>query len=446
MKLARTPLAAFGVVLTTACALLFLIALGAESYGLIQNPYVGILIFFALPAGFLLGLLLVAVGNIRGRRRGAEEISWPTIDLKNRGQRIFVMGLVVASLVNVVILSMAGVGAVHYMETPSFCGQVCHAVMEPEYVAHAQGPHANVTCVSCHVGSGAGALVASKIDGTRRLVGFITGNIARPIETPVITMRPARETCGTCHWPEKIHGDRLKVVKEYAEDETSSETVTTLELRVGGGSTALGIGEGIHWHMHVSNRVEFIALDQARQDIPYVKLTMADGTVREFKRPGVTDDVLASGTRRQMDCTDCHNRPSHQFSASAERAANQALALGQVPRALPFVRREMVKALKTEAATKDEALAGIARSLRDFYAGVEAPAKPAGADVDRAVQVTQALYRTNVFPQMKITWGSYRNELGHTDSTGCFRCHDEEKATPDGRTISQDCESCHRMR
>lgn len=446
MKLARTPLAAFGVVLTTACALLFLIALGAESYGLIENPYVGILIFFALPAGFLLGLLLVLIGNLRGKKRGAEAISWPTIDLKNRGQRVFLMGLLAASLVNIVILSMAGVGAVHYMETPAFCGQVCHSVMEPEYVAHAQGPHASVTCVSCHVGSGAGALVQSKIDGTRRLVGFITGDITRPIPTPVPAMRPARETCGTCHWPEKIHGDRLKVVKEYADDEASTETVTTLELKVGGGSTALGIGEGIHWHMHVSNRVEFIALDAQRQDIPYVKLTMGDGTVREFRKPGVTDEMLAKGTRRTMDCTDCHNRPSHSFAASAERAANEALALGQVPRSLPFARRELVKAIKTDAATKDEALSAIEASLRAFYSGAEVTTKPPTQDVDRAVTVAKALYSTNVFPQMKITWGSYRNELGHIDSPGCFRCHDEEKATPDGRKISQDCESCHRMR
>jgi hypothetical protein len=190
----------------------------------------------------------------------------------------------------------------------------------------------------------------------------------------------------------------------------------------------------------VSNRVEFIALDAQRQDIPYVKLTMGDGTVREFRKPGVTDEMLAKGTRRTMDCTDCHNRPSHSFAASAERAANEALALGQVPRSLPFARRELVKALKTEA------LAAIETSLRGFYSGAEVTTKPAAPEVDRAVTVAKALYSTNVFPQMKITWGSYRNELGHIDSPGCFRCHDEEKATPDGRKISQDCESCHRMR
>jgi Cytochrome c7 and related cytochrome c len=177
-----------------------------------------------------------------------------------------------------------------------------------------------------------------------------------------------------------------------------------------------------------------------------VKLTMGDGTVREFRKPGVTDEMLAKGTRRTMDCTDCHNRPSHSFAASAERAANDALALGQVPRSLPFARRELVKALKTDAATKDEALAAIETSLRGFYSGAEVTTKPAAPEVDRAVTVAKALYSTNVFPQMKITWGSYRNELGHIDSPGCFRCHDEEKATPDGRKISQDCESCHRMR
>lgn len=446
MVLARTPLAAFGVVLTTACAALFLLALGAESYGLIENPYVGILIFGALPTGFAFGLLLILIGNLLGRRKGLTEVHWPTINLASRGQRVFLMGLLAASLVNIVIFAVAGYGAIHYMETPSFCGQVCHEVMEPEYVAHAEGPHANVTCVSCHVGSGAGALVASKIDGVRRLRGFITGNITRPIATPVAEMRPAREICATCHWPEKIHGNKLKVIKEYSDDEASSETVTTLEMKVGGGSHVLGIGEGIHWHMNVQNRIEYVALDAQRQDIPYVKITAADGSVREYRKPGVTDAQIAAGSTRTMDCTDCHNRPSHSFSASAERAVDAAIATGRVPRSVPFVRREMVKALKTEAATADGALASIDRELRAFYAGDEVAAKPSAADLTRVVEAAQAVYRTNVFPQMKITWGSYRSELGHMTSPGCFRCHDEEKATPDGKTIGQDCESCHLMR
>lgn len=446
MRLVRTPLAAFGVVLTTACALLFALALGAESYGFIQNPYVGIVIFGALPTGFAFGLLLILIGNLLGRRKGATGVVWPTINLANHGQRIFVMGLLAASLVNIAVLAFAGHGAVRYMETPAFCGQVCHQVMEPEYVAHAQGPHANVTCVSCHVGPGAGALFASKIDGIRRLKGFLSNDVPRPIPTPVVNIRPARETCATCHWPEKIHGDRLKVVKDYADDEASTETVTALELRVGGGSHVLGVGEGIHWHMNVDNSIEFISLDTARQDIPYVKLIGPNGMVREFRKPGVTDAQLAAGTRRTMDCTDCHNRPSHTFSASAERAADAAIAQGRVPRTVPFVRRELVKALKTDAATRDEGLAAIERSLRGFYGSAALTAAPPAADVDRVVSTARAVYQANVFPQMKVTWGTYRNELGHIDSPGCFRCHDEEKVAADGRKISQDCETCHRMR
>lgn len=446
MTLARTPLAAFGVVLTTTCALLFLLALGAEAYGLVDNPYVGILIFGALPLGFAAGLALVLAGNLLGRRRGATEVHWPVLDLGQRGQRYFVIGLIAASLVNVVIFAMAGHGAISYMETPSFCGQVCHQVMTPEYVAHAEGPHANVTCVSCHVGSGAGALAQSKIDGLRRLRAFVMGSYRRPIPTPVSDMRPARDTCATCHWPEKIHGTKLRVVKEYADDEAVSETVTTLEVKVGGGSHLTGVGEGIHWHMNVQNRIEFVALDEARQDIPYVKMTSADGTVREWRKDGVTDAQITGGTRRLMDCTDCHNRPSHTFAASAERAVDKAIAEGQIPRALPFVRREVVKALKAEAATSDDALAGIDRSLRAFYASDQVAARPAPVDLERTVKVAKALHSGNVFPQMKITWGTYKNNIGHMDSPGCFRCHDEEKKTAEGKTISQDCESCHVMR
>lgn len=442
MSLARTPLAAFGVVLTTACALLFVVALGVEALGLIENPYVGILVFGALPAGFALGLLFIGLGNYLGRRRGTEVV-WPVIDLRQRGQRTFVMGLIVASFVNVGILSVAGYGAVHYMESPSFCGQVCHDVMQPEFVSHASGPHANVTCVSCHVGSGAGALINSKIDGTRRLWKFVSGTTSRPVPTPVAEMRPARETCGTCHWPEKIHGTRTKVVKEYADDEGSSETVTTLDLKVGGGSQVLGIGEGIHWHMNVSNVLEFVSADEGRQDIVYVKLTTGNGEVREYRKPGVTDAQIAGGVRRQMDCTDCHSRPSHTFEASAERAVDGVLALNQVPRTLPFVRREMVTALKTDAPTRDAALTAIDGHLRGFYARQTGAA---AGDVSRAVLVAQELYKANVFPSMKVTWGTYRNELGHTTSNGCFRCHDEEKATADGRKIGQDCETCHTMR
>jgi len=44
---------------------------------------------------------------------------------------------------------------------------------------------------------------------------------------------------------------------------------------------------------------------------------------------------------------------------------------------------------------------------------------------------------------MNVTWGTYRNDIGHVDSPGCFRCHDDSHQTTDGKVIAQDCELCH---
>ncbi|MGD9905508.1 MAG: cytochrome c3 family protein [Vicinamibacterales bacterium] len=440
MALARTPLAALGIVLTTACALLFLLALVLDAFGWIVNPYVGILIFGALPAGFLLGLVLIPLGNLLGRRRGA--VRWPAFDLENVRHRRFAIGLLAATVVNIALLAVASYGAVHYMETQAFCGEVCHTVMGPEYIAYQQAPHAQVKCVACHVGDGAGALVQSKVDGMRRLVGFVTGDIARPIPTPVHTMRPARETCATCHWPAMQRGNRLEVIPSFGDDEASTPAPTTLELHVRGGSVAPG--SGIHWHANPGVAIEYVATDAARQTIVAVRLQTEDGTVREYRRPGVDDAAVAAGTRRLMDCTDCHSRPSHTFDASPERAVDRAIAAGRVSRDVPFVRREMVAALKRGAeAGRAEA---VADALRQAYAPGDGRPAAAAADVDRVVAVARSLHDSHVFPAMRVTWGTYRNELGHTDTTGCFRCHDEELATAEGRAISQDCEMCHTIR
>ena len=57
----------------------------------------------------------------------------------------------------------------------------------------------------------------------------------------------------------------------------------------------------------------------------------------------------------------------------------------------------------------------------------------------------QAIYRRNVFPAMKVTFGTYPDNLGHTTSSGCFRCHDGSLTAKDGSTINADCEYCHKQ-
>ena len=443
----RHPLSIAGIALTTLTALLFVFVFLLDMFGLHTNPYLGIVFFLILPAFFVLGLLLIPLGMFFARRRrakGQEPLQWPRLDLNDAKQRRGVLIVASLTMVNVLIVSLAAFRGLEFMDSPQFCGQVCHTVMEPEFVAYQNGPHSRVRCVDCHIGSGASWFVKSKLDGTRQVVAVLRGTYSRPIASPVHNLRPARDTCETCHWPEKFHGDKLEVIREYANDEKNTESVTRLAVHVGGGSERLGVASGIHWHMNVANEIEYVATDAKRQVIPYVRLKDRQGNVREFRIAGVTDDQLARGERRRMDCMDCHNRPSHPFSASPERAVDSAIARGEIPRTLPFARRQAVETLRIDYPSRPAAEAEIARRLREFYGQNYAPLVEArGSELDQLVRAAQRLYGRNVFPVMKVTWGAHENNLGHTDAPGCFRCHDDQHKTADGRLIKQDCDLCH---
>ena len=442
---ARNPLSLVGVATATAMAAMFLVLLALEMAGQLRNPYVGLLLFVAIPAVFLLGLLLIPVGTWRRRRRlalGGQPEDWPVVDFRVPRTRTVVFTVAVLTLVNLMIFSLAAYGAVRHMESAAFCGTTCHTTMEPQYAAYQVSPHARVPCVACHVGPGAAALIESKVAGTRQLWQLLRDAVPKPVTDPVKSMRPARETCETCHWAETLHGDTLRQIREYADDEPSSETVTTLRLHVGGGRNALNTGSGIHWHMNVGNRVEYIATDRERQTIPWMKVTDRQGRVQEYTSPGTTPAQLAQGEHRVMDCIDCHNRPAHTFAPNAERAVDRAITQGQIPRDLPFVRREAVAALKVSYPSNDAARSGIDAQLRQVY---RAQASTPSDILARTVAGVQDVYRHNVFPAMKVGWGTYTNHLGHIDTPGCFRCHDDNHKTPEGATLGQDCDSCHEV-
>ena len=438
-----------GVLIVTITALLFLIVFLLDLFGFHTNPYIGIVFFLIIPGGFIAGLVLIPIGMWRERRRLRSGVAssrprWPRLDLNDPVARRATFGVIVLTFVNIVIVSLAAYRGIEFMDSPEFCGQVCHEVMEPEFAAFQDGPHSRVACVKCHIGPGAPWFVRSKLDGTRQVLAVMMNSHSRPIPSPVHNLRPAREVCEQCHWPEKFHGDSVRVIREYADDEAVSETVTTLRVKVGGGSEKLGVATGIHWHMNVANVVEYIATDDKRQVIGYVKVRDRTGAVREYFAEGVTPEQLEKGERRLMDCMDCHNRPSHAFFPSAEVAVDSAIAAGEIPRTLPYVRREAVAALQVSHQSSEAAREDIATRLRTFYGnGDGARAAPPVADVDRAIAAAQRLYSRNVFPRMNVTWGSYPNNIGHTAAPGCFRCHDDSHKTQDGRVIKQDCELCH---
>jgi nitrate/TMAO reductase-like tetraheme cytochrome c subunit len=435
------PVSLAGMVIATVLAVLFVVLLVLETVGAIANPYFGLLLFVTIPILFVAALLLIPVGSwwtARRRRRHPERSDWPVIDLRNPHHRTTAVIVLMLTFVNIIIVSLAAYGGVHYMESSEFCGEVCHRTMQPEYVAYQAWPHARVECVQCHVGPDVGAMVAAKLAGTRQLYHVITNQVPKPVPPPPQLIRPARDTCERCHWPEKFHGDKVRVIREFGNDEKSTESMTRLTLHVGGGSVQAGTGTGIHWHMNLDNVVEFVETEPGT--VPYVRVTNRQGVVREFLAKDATAAQFASMPKQRMDCMDCHNRPAHTMFYTAERAVDTAIARGLIPQALPFVRREAVAAVKTDFSTEEAALAGIDRRLRARYSSQ--PAVDARA-VAQAIRGTQQVWRENVFPQMNVKWGTYRNNIGHVDTPGCFRCHDDEKRAADGSVIKQDCELCH---
>jgi len=447
VRLVSHPISAVGLVLALASGCVFAGLVVIHLFASPGNPYADIVVFVMLPPLFAVGLLLMAIGLRFERRRprtaALGEPAWPTLDLNIPETRRALFFITAATLVSLVALSFASQRAVEYSESQEFCGQTCHQVMGPHYTAHQSGLHSRVGCVECHVEPGAEGFVRAKLHGTNQLRLALTNRYPRPLLSPVHEGRPNVYTsCEQCHWPDRFIGDVVKVVYEFADDEANSKTTSTLRLHVGGPVAGTGSGTGIHWHMNRSNVVEYVAIDEKLEEIPYVRVAMPNGEVREYFSKGVSAGDMEGRPRRRMGCIDCHNRPAHTLASSPERAVDAAMGAGLIAPQLPFIRRAAIGALRTEYPDQDTAVAGINRGIRNALAA----AKTDGLDEDalrQAVAVSQAIYRTNIFPSMKITWGTYPDRLGHTTSQGCFRCHDDSHVTKDGRALGQDCEMCH---
>jgi hypothetical protein len=432
-SLARNPVSIAGAWLTTIAAFAFIIYYVVESFGLVENPYSGLIGFVALPMLFLFGLLIIPVGmwqERRRRRRGKAPWTWPTVDLGQSRTRAVALTVGVLTLVNLSIVTVATVGSVHYMEENRFCGQVCHTPMKPEFTAHQVAPHASVRCVQCHVGPGAEGVVRAKMNGARQAYEFMMGSYQRPIPTPVRNMPPAADTCVRCHSLDRQARDASYVKHEYADDEENTDTATAIVM----------FTQAAHWHARPDVVVLFAATDETRQTIPYVRVTESGKAVTEYQSTDHT--ARPGGPLRRMDCVDCHSRPAHTMSASAGQSVDLAIASGRLSRSLPFIKREAVAALSAEYAGEEPALRAIRQKIAGFYA---TRPQAAAADVERAITTVSNLYRTNVFPDMKVTWGTYTSQLGHPEGSGCFRCHDDEHKTASGKVIRQDCALCHKV-
>jgi len=438
-----------GAVLTTSAAITMIGFWVFEIFGGgTSQPYIGIIVFLILPGFFLAGLILIPFGVVWRRRklraRGTLPDVYPKIDLGQASLRR-AMGLVAGmTMLNVAIFGTASYRGVHYMESVQFCGQTCHTVMAPEYSAYQNSPHQRVSCTQCHIGPGAPWFVRSKLSGLRQVFAVTFKTYSRPIPSPVQHLRPARETCEQCHWPQRFTGDKFWVRTKYSDDEKNTALTTILVLKIGGRDHRGGIG--IHGrHLDSTERISYISTDEHRQVIPSVSYVDDHGKTVEYLSDETkpTAQQLAKGEHRKMDCVDCHNRPTHVFLLP-ERAMDQAMSEGRISPELPFIKKKSVELLRADYQDRATASQRIPQAINGYYRSAYPEVYSSRrAMVETAAEQVKNIYLRYIFPDMKVTWGTYPNNLGHEDFLGCFRCHDGNHKSKDGKEISNDCSACH---
>lgn len=447
----KTPLGFLGVVLTTVSITLIVLGLIGHLSGLIANHYFAIFTFLFLPAMMMFGLFLIPLACYFRRKKwfkdsllNAENLK---IDLADRHHRKGIVLFLILSVINLTILVLVAYEGYHFTDSSYFCGVVCHEVMDPEYTAYQRSPHAKVACVSCHIGPGASWYVQAKLSGLRQVKAVIDGNFSRPIPAPVEHLRPARDTCETCHWPEKFHGKKIKEFISFSNNNQTEPSIQEVALRIGGRNPVTNDFEGIHWHVSRDIKIEYQALDKKRTQIGKVKVTRPGGITEEYTVNEEPAEGEAPQEWRTMDCIDCHNRPTHVYD-DLEQVVDFGLSSKKLNPEIAGIREDSLAVLQIEYASRDEATEKIVGDLlermakrhgNDFVTKNEREIAGSGSYLLEA-------YLNNIWPAMKVTWGTYRQHLGHQNADegyGCFRCHDDEHKTKFGKIIRQDCNMCH---
>lgn len=447
----KTPIGLFGVGLTTVCFTLLILGLIGHMTGLIENQYAAIVTFLIFPTGTLFGLILIPVSfYIRRKRWFRNSLSkvFLVIDFSKKIHRRAVILFLVLSVVNITVFTLVVYEAYHFTESDFFCGAICHQVMDPEYTAYQRSPHAKVGCVQCHIGSGADWYVKAKLSGLRQVKAVLTGSFSTPIPAPVEHLRPARDTCEACHWPEKFHGKRTKKFISFTNDNQKEPSFQEISLHIGGRNPYTDTFEGIHWHVSKDVKVEYQPLNKTRTAIGKIKVTKPNGITEEYNVPGETKEKSTNAEGwRTMDCIDCHNRPTHVYENLTEKI-DMGLFSKKLDPEIPGLREDAFTVLQKKYASRDEAKEQLVENLVTLQAKRNGNdfAKEHEASLISSGRYLLEAYLGNVWPDMKVTWGTYKGHNGHQDEAdgyGCFRCHDDTHETEFGKTISQDCSLCH---
>lgn len=446
----RTPIGLAGIVIIIVSLTLMLVGMVIEVSGLIHNPYFGVITYLVLPGGVVIGMLLLPLAGWLCHRkwftscRTNQEL---TINLDNSKHRKMLAGFIALSVFLFSVLIVIGYEGYHFTDSAYFCGKVCHTVMDPEYTAYQGSPHAKVACVACHIGPGAGWFVRAKISGVRQVFAVMNDSYSRPIPAPVEHLRPARDTCEQCHWPEKFHGKRVKSFTHFTNSDQKTPEVQEIALHIGGRNPITDRFEGIHWHVSNKVKVEYQPLNEKRTAIGKVRVTLPSGSMEEYAIAGQESESGETQAWRTMDCIDCHNRPTHVYD-TLENRVDFGLESARLNPEIEGLREDAITVLTKQYNSRKDAEVQIPTALQELQGkrhGGEFVAAHR-SDIETAAKFLVESYLKNVWPAMNVTWGTYRQHLGHQfsdDGYGCFRCHDDEHESSEGNYIRQDCDLCH---
>ncbi len=439
-----------GIVLTTSAFTCFIFFELLRLAGVLTNAYLGLVTYLLFPAMFILGLLLIPIGwfnYCKSKGKTSRQLLNVRFDQEETtprriGSQLF-LTILGFTIINVLFLSIAGIRTLKFMDQPRFCGTACHNVMSPEWTTYQVSPHARVKCVDCHVGEGMKAMIDSKLSGLRQMIKATFNTYQRPIPVPVHQLRPARETCEKCHWPEKFYGNRLKIIERYGLDEKSTKQYVTLSLKIDTGRTAAK--SGIHWHIATENQVRYASLDDQRETMLWVDVRRPGGTLKRYtnRRYASSSQEKENQHIRILDCVDCHNRATHIYETPGH-AIDERFSRELFPRSFPYAKRELLAAITIGYNDHAAAMKGIKSHIEGFYRR-NYPQLATGelAGMEKMIAGAQEIYTRNIHHNMNVDWGTYPSYIGHEQGSGCFRCHHESMQDEEGNILSYECTLCH---
>lgn len=301
-------------------------------------------------------------------------------------------------------------------------------------------------CAECHVGTGANWYVKSKLSGAYQVYATLANKYPKPIPTPIKNLRPAQETCEHCHWPEQFFGGKQKIFTYYLSDEKNTKYEINMLIKVGGGNPKTGKTSGIHSHMNIQNKIEYISTNEKNEVIPWVRSTdLSTGEVKTFmnEEEPLSEELLSESKPRVMDCMDCHNRPTHIYNPPSF-AINESILSGRIDKSLPMIKNISAELFSEDYETTNIAADKIAETVWNYYKenypDVFVKQK---TNIEQSIKELQKIYQRNIFPEMGVKWSVYPDNIGHLDFPGCYRCHDNKHVTKYGERLTNNCNSCH---